>query len=208
MAKKRSKSTKKKSGKRRRVGGVGGMNLNTPVMKLLGLAAGYFLTADLVNETIDTALTKKTTDPTTGAQVNAPISEGTKTIITGGEIGIGGLLLMKKKQSLITFAAGSVAGGAGIKRALKKFGVIKGYQSVPVIGKHRMAGYQAVPVIGVTPPQLAGGPAQLQGYKVGNGALGAGLDYGYNSQGSGVMGAMISPNANGSGLMSGTGYLG
>lgn len=207
MAKKR-KSTKKKSGKRRRVGGIGGLNLNSPAVKLLGVAAGYFLGADFVNEGIDSVLAKKGAPDATGTPVPMPLSESTKTIVALGQVGVGGLLLMKKRQNFLTFAAGSVAAGAGVKRALKKFGVIKGYQSVPVIGRHRMAGgglggYQSVPVIGVTPPQLAGTPAQLQGYTPAGSGVGA-----YNSQGSGVMGSTINPNANGSGLMSGTGYLG
>lgn len=202
MAKK--KKAKKSGKRRRRVGGIGGLNLNSPAVKLLGVAAGYFLTADLVNNGLDSVLAKKTEPTVPGAAPTPqPLSEGTKTMLTVGEVSLGGLLLMRKKQSLITFALGAVAAGAGVKRGLKKFGVIKGYQSVPVIGKHRMAGYQSVPVIGVTPSQLAGAPGQLQGYTVSGG-----LDYGYASQGSGVMGSTINPNANGSGIMSGTGYLG
>lgn len=202
MAKK--KKAKKSGKRRRRVGGIGGLNLNSPAVKLLGVAAGYFLTADLVNNTIDRAVMKPvTTTTTTTNETTGQVSGTTNTLVTVGEVGLGGLLLMRKKQSLITFALGAVAAGAGVKRGLKKFGVIKGYQSVPVIGKHRMAGYQSVPVIGVTPSQLAGAPGQLQGYTVSGG-----LDYGYASQGSGVMGSTINPNANGSGIMSGTGYLG
>ncbi len=67
-------------------------------------------------------------------------------------------------SSLPTIAGGVLA-GAGLKRALKKFGVITGYQAVPVIGK-RMAGYQAVPVIGRVPSQLSGTPSQLEGFRV------------------------------------------
>lgn len=202
MAKK--KKAKKSGKRRRRVGGIGGLNLNSPAIKLLGVAAGYFLTADLVNNTIDRAVMKPvTTTTTTTNETTGQVSGTTNTLVTVGEVGLGGLLLLRKKQNLLTFAAGSIAAGAGVKRGLKKFGVIKGYQSVPVIGKHRMAGYQSVPVIGVTPSQLAGAPGQLQGYTVSGG-----LDYGYASQGSGVMGSTINPNANGSGIMSGTGYLG
>lgn len=202
MAKK--KKAKEGGSSRRRVGGIGGMNLNSPAMKLVGVAAGYFLTANMVNNSLDNVL-RSPDQPATATTPARPgtVSENKEMIATVGEVGLGGLLLLKKRQNLLTFAAGSVAAGAGVKRALKKLGVIKGYQSVPVIGRHRMAGYQSVPVIGVTPPQLAGAPAQLQGYKVSGGT-----DYGYNSQGSGVMGSTINPNANGSGIMSGTGYLG
>lgn len=201
MAKK--KKANKSGRRRRRVGGIGGINLNSPAIKLLGVAAGYFLTSDMVNNAINNAVVKPIKDASTGITTPGTMPETTNTLVTLGSVGVGGLLLMKKRQNLLTFAGGSIAAGAGVKRALKKFGVIKGYQSVPVIGKHRMAGYQSVPVIGLTPPQLAGAPPQLQGFRV-NG----GLDYGYASQGSGVMGSTISPNANGSGIMSGTGYLG
>lgn len=203
MHKKKKSKGHGKHHRRHRVGRAGGINLNSPAIKLLGVAAGYFLTAGMVNEGLNAIVVKPTKDPTSGANIPGVVPETTNTILTVAEVGIGGFLLMRKQQNLLTFVLGSVAAGAGIKRALKKFGVIKGYQSVPVIGKHRMAGYQSVPVIGVTPPQLAGTPAQLQGYRV-NG----GTQYGYNSQGSGVMGSAIKPDATGSGMMSGAGYLG
>jgi hypothetical protein len=119
--------------------------------------------------------------------------------VMGVEIGLGGLLLLSKKKSMPMTIAGGILAGAGLKLALKKTGIISGYQSVPVIGanRHRMAGYQSVPVLGNTgmPPQLAGKlPGQLQGFRVN----------GYGSQGSGVMNGA----GQGSGLMKeSTGYM-
>lgn len=188
---------KKKKGKRRR--SVGGLSLSKKGtgLKLLALAGGYLL-ADKLNEQIDKFL-PKTKDATTNVEVP------NQTIGIVGQVGLGGLLLMSKKESMIKTIAGGVLAGSGLKRALKTAGVIKGYQSVPVIGRPRprMNGYQQVPVIGktVVPPQLAGRPAQLQGHRVN----------GYNSQGSGVLaGYGCGDNGSGSGITqsSVSGYMG
>lgn len=140
---------KKKHHKRRR--SVGALNPRSPIVMLGSLAAGYLL-ADTINTPIDKLVTT--------AKIPA-------VAVTAGEVGVGALLLMSKKKSgtmgLVKTVAGGILAGAGIKRALKQFNIISGYQSVPVIGR-RMAGYQAVPVVGgVRPAQLAGAPAQLQG---------------------------------------------
>jgi hypothetical protein len=129
------------------------------------------------------------------------------TVLPFAEIGLGGLLLLKGKPSLLKTAAGGILAGAGIKAALKKFGVISGYQSVPVIGGKRIRGYQSVPVIGAydqaspSVAQLAGQnepgantPAALKGYGVN------GLVPGYQPNGSGVMGSLYANADNGSGL--------
>ncbi len=201
MAKKK-RGTKKKGGRRRR--SVGSLNLNSPVVKLLAVGGGFFM-GDFTNTQVDKIIPIKPVDP---AVPGSP--DKNNTMKTVGSIGLGGLLLMNKKGSKlvtgVTTVAGGILAGAGLRRALKQMGVIKGYQSVPVIGKHRMAGYQNVPVIGNgTPSQLRGVPGQLQGYRVGGG-LG---QNGYGSQGSGVMGSVMSANANGSGLSnSGSGYMG
>lgn len=183
---------------RRRVMGAFGMSERTKDMgvKILSIAGGFVL-GNAINDTIDKIL-PKTTDPVTHL---TSISKTTSNLTAAGEVGIGALLLLKKSRGTtgtIMKAAGGILAGAGIKRALKTMGVLTGYQSVPVIGRHRMAGYQSVPVIGANvPPQLAGKvPAQLQGYRVGA----------YTPSGSGVMG-----NADGgSGITStsGGGYLG
>ena len=180
---------KRKGSKRRRRVGALGLSKKGTGMKLLALGAGYLL-ADTINTQIDKFL-PKTTDAG-GAQVP------NQTIGYIGQIGLGGLLLMSKKESMIKTLAGGVLAGSGLKRALKSMGVISGYQSVPVIGRPRpkMSGYQSVPVIGntVVPPQLSGKtPAQLQGYRVnGYTSAGSGVMGGYESQGSGISAGSVS----------------
>lgn len=197
MAKKRKKHGRRRS---RRVGAfkMGGKDTG---IKLAALAGGFFL-GDMINGRIDSLLTKVT--PAT-ATTPAMTSSTPTMLATVGELGLGGLLLLRKKSpgtmGTVLQVGGGLLAGAGIRRALKTMGIITGYQSVPVIGRHRMAGYQNVPVIGktYTPPQLAGRPAQLQGYKVN----------GYTSAGSGVMGS-VSGIDTGSGITNtgGGGYMG
>lgn len=187
MSKRKHHSRKRRS--RRRVGALNLQSKDTG-LKLLSLAGG-FLMGDSINNAIDSAYQKMQGTPTGGAVATSVPN----TPIAIGEIGIGGLLLMRKKSGGVNTAlkvGGGVLAGAGIRRFLKSMGVMKGYQAVPVIGRHRMTGYQSVPVIGGTPPQLSGSrPAQLQGYRVN----------GYIPHGSGVMG-----NADGgSGITTSTG---
>lgn len=180
---------KKRKRRHRRVGAMSFGGKKDTGLKLLAVAGGFLL-GDTINTQIDKFL-PKTTDTATGTQVP------NQTIGIVGEIGLGGLLLMRKKKSMPLTVVGGVLAGAGLKRAMKKMGVLKGYQNVPVIGRHRMSGYQSVPVIGntVVPPQLAGRmPAQLQGYGVN----------GYVSQGSGVMAGCDG----GSGITGSGGFLG
>ena len=176
----------------RRVGALN-MGKKDTGMKLLAVGAGFLL-ADTINGAIDSAYQKATTTPAT-ATTPATTASIPNTTIGVVQTGIGGLLLMRKKSGGMNTAlklGGGVLAGAGLKRLLKGMGVLKGYQAVPVIGRHRMAGYQSVPVIGGTPPQLAGKmPGQLQGYRVN----------GYTPAGSGVMGAI----ENGSGITTNTG---
>ncbi len=173
--------------------------------KLLTVAAGYLL-ADKLNPEIDKLFIGK--DP-----VNPKPVPGKMIIV--GEIGLGGLLLMGKAKANPTAIdwgkeiVGGVLAGAGLKRALKDMGVIKGFQNVPVIGARRMAGFQSVPVIGGTagmPSQLSGStPSQLQGYRV-NGRY----NNGYVPHGSGLHGKVVGNalgNSNGSGLMHSSGYM-
>jgi hypothetical protein len=191
---------KKRKQKRRRTRRVGAFSMGKKDMglKIASLAAGYFL-ANTINAKLD-QLTTKTTAAT--ATTPATITPPPATLLLVGELGLGGLLLLRKggagTMGMVTKVAGGLLAGAGIKRALKTMGIISGYQAVPVIGKHRMAGYQSVPVIGGTPPQLAGRPSQLQGFRVN----------GYTNTGSGVMGG-IGAIEGGSGINnSGTGYMG
>jgi hypothetical protein len=188
---------KKKHGKRhhRRVG-ASLLNPRSPLIMIGALAAGYFL-GDTINTAIDKFM------PTTSG--TSTISS-LPTIIMVGELGLGGLLLLKKRKTLITTAAGGILAGAGIRRALKAAGMVTGYQSVPVIGR-RMGAYQSVPVIGGVPAQLAGVPSQLQGFRV-NGAG----NNGYVPVGSGtrVMGS-VGPVAGGAAYQTaysgGSGYM-
>lgn len=181
---------KKKHHKKRHHRSVGALNPRSPLVMLGSLAVGYFLAADSLNAAID----KFNITPAPGAGGPAT-TKIPGTIVLTGEAGVGALLLLSKKKTgtmgLVKTVAGGILAGAGLKRALKTFGIISGYQSVPVIGR-RMAGYQAVPVIGATrPAQLAGSPAQLQGgFRVN------GPNNGYIPTGSGakVMGGFDSGN--------------
>ena len=183
---------KRKHGKRHRRVGASKLNAGSPVVKLLAVGAGFLLEKYVdVNGMILRALpAKQTITPTSNTTGVNPMYE---TALTVGEIGLGGyLLLSKKKASVPKVIIGGVLAGMGVHNALKKAGVINGYQSVPVIGRRKMAGYKSVPVIGNTPAQLASVPGQLQGYKVN----------GYTSQGSGVLGNVRDNEASetGSGL--------
>lgn len=193
---------KKSKGRRRRV--RGGFNLGGKSgtgLTLLSIAAGYLM-GDTINEQVDKVLPKKT-DTSVTPNVTGP----DQTIGSVAEIGIGGLLVMKKfgsgTTSTVLKLAGGVLAGAGLKRALKQAGVISGYQSVPVlgnIGRKRMTGYQSVPVLGKIPGQLQGRPAQLQGYIPSGSTM-----QGYTSQGSGAIGSVEL----GSGISNyGSGYMG
>lgn len=195
------KRKKKKHHRHRRVGAMGPKGKDL-ALKIAAIAGGFFM-GDIVNGYVDRALTK--TVPAT-ATMPATRTNPPDTVILVGEVGIGGLLLLRRSGGTVGMAlkvGGGLLAGIGLRRAMRTMGVIKGYQNVPVIGRHRMAGYQNVPVIGQrnTPPQLAGKiPGQLQGYRVN----------GYKSSGSGVMGSVgSSDNAGGSGLLyAGSGYMG
>jgi hypothetical protein len=184
---------KRKKGRRRsrRVGAVSLGGKKGTGLKLLAVAGG-FLMGDMINTQVDKILPKTKNADGTETPNN--------TVGIVGQLGIGGLLLLKKKQNMLTTIGGGVLAGAGLKRALKTMGVLKGYQSVPVIGRHRMSGYQSVPVIGNSgmPPQLSGRtPAQLQGYRVN----------GYTAQGSG-MGVLAGDGGSGITNTNSSGYMG
>ncbi len=186
---------------------IGGAKLNpsSTMVKLIAIGAGY-----LLGDTINSAVDKVIPPP-------APPAAGTE-LTTGQKLmkylplaaqgGLGGLLLLKKgKASFIKTGAGGLLLGSAIKRAVKTFGTVGGYQAVPVIGAHRrrMAGYQAVPTIAGIPAQLSGGgPGQLEGFRVN----------GYTPTGSGsgkIMGSVNPVNAmksvNGLGSEGSSGYM-
>lgn len=176
---------KKSKRRHRRVGAMCFGGKKDAGLKLLAVAGGFLL-GDTINTQIDKILPK-----TKNATTN--VDEPNQTIGIVGEIGLGGLLLMRKKKSMPVALAGGLLAGAGLKRAAKKMGLLTGYQNVPVIGRHKMAGYQSVPVIGGnTPPQLSGRtPAQLQGFRVN----------GYIPTGSGVMAGFDGGSGVGGGYM-------
>jgi hypothetical protein len=198
----RRKSQKKHHHQRRRVGALG-MSKNT-LVKVAGAAVGFFL-GDTINPMIDSVIpsslfpTTTTVTPATGFAalgVNQPTIVGTLQIVGG--------FLIAKGPSKVKNGLGGLLIGLGGQRLLKKAGIVTGYQSVPVIGRRRMAGYQNTPVIAGSgvPPQLSGVPDQLQGFRVN----------GYGSQGSGVMGKVsglysgygVSGAASGSGISTGS----
>ena len=137
---------------------VGALNPGNPIVKIAAVAAGYFF-ADQINTSIDGVIPASISSSSYGPYI--PLA---------GELGIGGYLLMKGRPSLPKALVGGVLVGAGLKRALKKFGIIAGYQAVPVIGaRKKIHGYQQTPVIGMIPNQLTGYrvngiPDQLSGY--------------------------------------------
>lgn len=179
---------------------VGAMSLNpkSTLVRVAAVAAGYFL-GDTINSAIDSVIPASifpvpvaTNPPTAPATGFAALGFNQDTIVGAAEGGLGAMLLLSKgKASIIKTGAGGILAGAGIHRLLKKAGIVTGYQSMPVIGRHLMAGYQSMPVIGKTPAQLRGLPGQLEGFRVN----------GYNAQGSGVMGKI-------SGLYEGRGIAG
>jgi len=175
-----AKRKHKKSTRRRRRGvGAFGLKGKDNMLKLASLGAGFFI-GKPINDQIDKLLAK--VNPTTATATTS--SNGT--IATVAELGLGGILLMRKKSAgtmgMSLTVAGGLLAGAGLRRAIGQLGFMNGYQSVPVIGRHRMAGYQSVPVIGQRnmPAQLSGNgmPPQLSGFRVN----------GYTPTGSGVMG--------------------
>jgi hypothetical protein len=154
---------------------VGAMSLNpkSTLVRVASIAAGYFL-GDAINSAIDSVVPASifpapvaTTPPTAPATGFAALGFNQDTVLGVAEGGLGAMLLMSKgKASIIKTGAGGILAGAGLHRLLKKTGTVSGYQSVPVIGRHRMGGYQAVPVIGKIPAQLNGTPSQLEGFRV------------------------------------------
>jgi len=153
---------KKAKTKKRRVGSSK-MNPNSNTVKLIAVGAGYLL-GDTVNSLLDKIIPASISAPATPPATTGAF-DVKKYIVPGAQIGIGGLLLLKGRPTMIKTLAGGLLAGSGLKRLLVATGTVNGYQSVPVIGarRNRMAGYQSVPVVGGIPSQLAGQPGQLQG---------------------------------------------
>ena len=200
MAKRKRKHSRKRSRS------VGALSPSSPVAMVAAIAAGYFL-GDTINTAIDKVLPASLA---TGTGVMGYIPAAAESLA-------GALILKSKKKSLIKTAAGGVLLGAGLKRGLKKAGIISGYQSVPVIGK-RIRGYQSVPVIGGLPSSLTGGLGMNQQLDYGANTPNSLSGYGINgyrpngSRGTGIMGAVVPANAGAgqpaSGICNtGSGYL-
>src|SRR5262245_13914913 len=106
---------KKRHHRKRRSVGALSLSKKGAGIKLLALAGGYLL-ADKLNEQIDKYL------PKTKNEAGADVPNTTIGMV--GQIGLGGLLLMSKKESMIKTVAGGILAGSGLKRALKTAGVI------------------------------------------------------------------------------------
>lgn len=166
MAKKKSR----KGRKRRRIGAA--LNPRSMLVRLGSVGLGY-LAAAPINAQID--------------KVNK--GKMSEKVVGGVSLGLGAALMMYKSPGLIRTIGGGVLAGAGLKRELIAFGVVKpepvtavsgysrrmgGYGSVPVVG-----GYGSVPVIGgYTPAGTLGGynPSGTLGVVGGVGSMdGSGL---------------------------------
>jgi hypothetical protein len=178
--------------KRRSVGAFD-LHHSSPLVMFGSMAAGYFLDSSVgVNNMIYGMLPGTVTVPASGttAAVNTPTST-MGYLVSGAEAGLGAMLLMSKKKSMIKTVAGGVSLGVAVHSLLKQAKVISGYQSVPVVGRRRMAGYQSTPVVGAIPQALQGYrvnggiPQTLQGY-VPNGSNQAVMG-GYSNGGSSCM---------------------
>jgi len=130
----KAKKAKSKKPARRRVGAAA-LNLKNPLVMYGPIAGGFFL-GDKINDMIDKALP----DDKVGQKIKG-----------GLEGGIGAALVfmkMGKTKSVPEVLVGGVLLGAGVRRLLKEFGIITGYQSVPVVARRNVNGYGAVPVVG------------------------------------------------------------
>ncbi len=136
----------------RRVGAAS-LNPNNPLIMLAAVGVGY-MAGDQIYSAIDKAIPTTTVPATatTPAVVKNVVSD---TVLGGGFVGVGAILMLKGKKTLVKTAAGGIMAGAGLKWILKDQGVISGFQSVPVIGR-RMGGYASVPIVGKIPSALNG----------------------------------------------------
>lgn len=155
---------RRRSHKRRSRVGATSLNPKNPLILLASVAAGY-LAGDQIYSAIDKMIPTKDTSATDKTQVNV-VSD---TMVGAGFAGVGALIALKGRKTLPKTIAGGVLAGAGIKFILKDQGVIKGFPSVPSIGKRRMSGFNRVPAI-------SGIPNSLKGYIPGRTAAAASLN--------------------------------
>ncbi len=173
---KAKKGQKKATTTRRRKVGAMALNAKSPLLTYGSIGAGFVM-GDTINAQVD--------------KVTGTMDDKIKGGITGG---IGAALVYMKlgaKKSPLEVVAGGVLLGAGVKRLLKAFGILNGYQSMPVLGRRvsQLNGYGKVPVIGgyqTNPTALNG---VFNGYQVprtpGNQVMGSAG--GYSNGGSNCM---------------------
>lgn len=148
--KRRRRTTGKRRSKR-----IGAMSLNpkNPLVLVASVAAGWF-GSDQIFKVIDKAIPTKDTSATDKTQVNV-VSD---TVLGTGMVAAGGALALLGKKSMVKTIAGGVMAGAGLKLVLVDQGAIKGFPSVPSVGRRRrMAGFPSVPSVGRIPESLRGG---------------------------------------------------
>lgn len=153
MAKRKAK---KRTTRRRRIGGIGGkLNANNPIVKFGSIAAGYFL-GDKINDALDKA---------TGDKMDGKLLAGLETF---GGLVISGIVPLGKKKAakLLPTVAGGILAGAGLKRGLKEMGVINGFSDVPVL-----QGFRSVPALAGYNPTP--GANMMSGYRVPSNVMGS-----------------------------------
>ncbi len=111
------------------------MSASSPLVTYGSIAVGF-----LAGDKIDEMLSKV-----------VPATLDTK-IVGAAEVGLGALLVYGKgKKSMVKTVAGGILLGAGIKKSLKAFGVISGYQMIPSV-----SGYSDVNALGAPVRKMAG----------------------------------------------------
>lgn len=143
---KRRRSHKRRSSRRvthRRRRRVGAMSLTSTnsLVKLAAVAGGWFLEG-----TISPMLDKIPGFSSLDEKIKGVAEAGIGTALLMGK------LTKKRAPGMLATVGGGVLAGAGLKRALRAFGVVSGYGLVPVVGAYTpnvsLNGYQKVPTIG------------------------------------------------------------
>ena len=136
MAKHAKRKSKKTAPRRRRRVGALAMTANSPLVTYGSIAIGF-----LAGDKIDEMLMKV-----------VPATLDTK-LVGGAEVGLGAFLVYGKgKKSMVKTVVGGVLMGAGIKKSLRAFGVISGYQMIPSV-----TGYSDVNALGAAPVRKMAG---------------------------------------------------
>jgi hypothetical protein len=107
------------------------LNPSSPIVKIGAVAAGYFL-GDKINAQVDKLTAGKIDSKLIGA----------------GQVGLGALLLLSKRPSIVKSAVGGIAAGSGLKRLI---GAMSGAATTPATTTTPAAGvngYGRVPTLG------------------------------------------------------------